>query len=50
MSVHAIAIYLLGKCTWDATSSSLVSPEELEATVEEYPGQIAGNAPLTVRA
>ena len=34
----------------DATSSNLAAPEELEATVEEYAGQIAENAPLTVRA
>ena len=28
----------------------VVAPEELEATLEEYAEQIAGNAPLTVRA
>ena len=31
-------------------SSNLVAPEELEATVDEYAGQIAENGPLTVRA
>ena len=28
----------------------VVAPDELEATIEEYAGQIAENAPLTVRA